>query len=574
MKVEIEEGVFDLETDTKIAITLTNPMLTDQGSFSLPFTIPAKSKKNMLLCKMPGNLNRAYYKTFAKDARVKCQGYEVAGTLKISSADSTSIELNLEANEGAFWNKVKKLKLTELNWGGKRGTPDYKLATAGAWLTYLNAHIRADKRYPDSDFAIFPILTKIEEDGDDVNYHIMNPIAHDNLSDQDGYRLSGIYGCANVAPFLWVNTTIDYIASHFNFRIVRNDLIADSLAKICVVLHNNMGSIGNGLLNYADIVPDCTVEEYITALEVRFGCTFYFDYSKKELSIVQHKHALTGEPVADLTEYLTSELTLSLEEGKPIKLTAGTSFERASTATEFEADFDYTIVATLPSKDNLPSIGGAYAKRAWFINREGCYYAETAGETEADYNKVTGYKIVSSKLFAYASRKADEYDTLESKEEQMVTVQIPNLDDAMSYQRWPFYQTGLVQRSGTSFYLKNTADSTPVSFCPYMGIVTTLSGTNKVDYPCGETNAAGYEFDLKSMYNRYYKEYEEFKLNSCKTVKATFRFPASVLSSLRMWHIYTIKNQPFIFKSIPVTLSEKGLEFSEVELVTVKKYLF
>jgi hypothetical protein len=565
MKIEIAAGSFDLENDTKIAVSLQNPLLNDQGSYSYPFSVPA-TKHNQALCNMPGHLEKAYYSAFSEPVKVECQGYELGGTLKVNACNSEKIELNLEANEGAFWSKVKKLKLTELDFGGNRLTPSGQ-ATAAAWLNYFNAKIKEDKRYPQTDYGFFPVCTQREEDDGNTTYSIINPIAHDTPSDPNGYRLSGIYNCRNVSPFLWLNTVIDYLASHFNLRIVRNDLRTDGLASVTAVLHNNVGSITNGFLNYAHLVPDCSVEEFIEAVELRFGCCFFFDYAKGELAVIQYKNILSAQPAMDLTRYLASEMKITPAEGKPVKLKAGNSFDRAATSGETEADFTYVVAGTVNDKASLPATGGEFKKQAWFVKREGVYYGEVAGDSEDTFEVVSSYAVVSSALFAAISKTADEYESRESKEEQMVTFQMPEGD--MAYQKWPFYNTGFVQRSGTNFYLKNTAESTPVSFCPYLGMVEGLLEGHKVKYPCGSTEV----FSLPEMFNRYYTEYAAWKERSCKTVTASFKLPASVLAKLNYWEVYTVKGQPFILNTLPVALSQKGVDNGEVTMVTVKDYL-
>lgn len=567
MKIEIAAGTFDLNSDTKISLNLQNPMLSDQGSYSYPFSVKG-SRKNMALCGMPNQIDKAYYKTIAEKVKVTCDNFEIGGVLKTTAASKDSIELNIEANEGAFWSSVKKLKLTELNWELAKSTPDQGLSTAYAWVTYFNKHIKADNRYPKSDYAIFPVCMKIEEEDSTITYNIVNPIAHDNLSDPNAFRLSGIYENRDILPFLWLNTVIDYIAGHFNLRIVRNDLRDDDLASTCVVLHNNAGSTTNGFLNYAHIVPDCTVEEFIEAIEFRFCCFFFFDYSKGELRIIQFKNISLQNPSLDLTEYLSSDLTPSISEGKAIKLKAGNSFERAEISGETQADFPFIIQGTIDSQNDLPAVGAIFSKKAWYVTQDAGYYAEVAGDTEADYNKVLSYKRVSSKYFAYKSAVAEEYENRESKEEQCVSISPER--NPMSYQLWPYYNTGFVQRSGTNFFIKNAAENTPLCFVPYVGIKTGTNDTgNQLKYPCGSTD----QFTMKEMFNRYYVDYSLWKQRSCKSTTVTLRLPSYIVSKLTWYEIYTIKNQPFIIKNIPLTMSNKGIEVGSVELVTVKPYL-
>jgi hypothetical protein len=92
---------------------------------------------------------------------------------------------------------------------------------------------------------------------------------------------------------------------------------------------------------------------------------------------------------------------------------------------------------------------------------------------------------------------------------------------------------------------------------------------SKVNYPCGSTEY----FSLSEMYNRYYTEYAAWKERSCKTVTASFKLPASVLSKLKYWDIYTVKGQPFILNTIPIVLSQKGANNGDLTMVTVKDYL-
>ena len=77
-----------------------------------------------------------------------------------------------------------------------------------------------------------------------------------------------------VAPFLYVHRVLDFIFSEFGYTITENPFKTDKELSSLVILNNAADCCVTGILNYADLMPDCTIEDFLNALYVRFGLVY------------------------------------------------------------------------------------------------------------------------------------------------------------------------------------------------------------------------------------------------------------------------------------------------------------
>ena len=83
-----------------------------------------------------------------------------------------------------------------------------------------------------------------------------------------------------------------------------------------------------GILNYADLMPDCTIEDFLNALYVRFGLVYNVSSDTKTATLRLIRDIMEDEPAVDLSRNLTAEPLINYETARQIKLSAKNVFYR------------------------------------------------------------------------------------------------------------------------------------------------------------------------------------------------------------------------------------------------------
>jgi len=290
MKITTPNGILKVGLDTEIPITLTNPMFNEQGSHSMPFSVPW-CKHNL---KVLGNPERVQNATLYEriPARIQCGDFDESGTLMLTDKPSKAgIELTFLINEGSFWEWGKRTKLTELNFPN---------------LTINQINSKTNIPYPEGICAKFPVVIS---DTPDYSWINEDPWFKIYLYDSDLHQTYKHKRVINaVSPydenfhipysrsirdtwkdnswFLYVNYLIDLIIETYGFRILQNDLstIAE-LNRLCV-LNNTIYAYVNGKINFNALVPSISVNEFVDAIINKFNVRFLFDNKSKTCRIL------------------------------------------------------------------------------------------------------------------------------------------------------------------------------------------------------------------------------------------------------------------------------------------------
>ena len=90
MKLFTERGTFALPSDFSFEIERTNPIFSDEGSGTLPFTLPA-TQDNLLVADNPEALARRYALANDYECVLQHGDYQVRGSLVVSSVSKDGI---------------------------------------------------------------------------------------------------------------------------------------------------------------------------------------------------------------------------------------------------------------------------------------------------------------------------------------------------------------------------------------------------------------------------------------------------------------------------------------------------
>ncbi len=171
--------------------------------------------------------------------------------------------------------------------------------------------VHIDHSWPDVDFAFFPLVDKF------IDYdHITDPdraysrasaksmVSTWNLFNRPGdfYRDDMTRGM--ITPFAYVNAVLTWISSTFGYMIKDNFLSSTEELRSLVILNKAIlyrgrgaGGTGSPAFDYTTLLPDCSVHDFISALEDNFFCRFLINPSRRTIDIISFNQTHESSPI-------------------------------------------------------------------------------------------------------------------------------------------------------------------------------------------------------------------------------------------------------------------------------------
>lgn len=477
LKIKTNKGYLDLGGDFTVQIDEKSPVMNDRGSQTVPVTVPVTAN-NAVITGFAHRLDMGVKPMNEDQTCTVLDGvYKRTGKINIVSAGKKEgITLNIGFDNSEAYSEWKEKKL------GKLTLPKLECDSAASLM--LNIRTAMNGSFG-ADFDIFQIV--VQNDSKDGTYYPQY-INHINIDSDGGYSLcyqdrtetllindtptetTLPYGYG-VAPFLYVHRVLEYVFSEFGYTIVENPFKTDKELSCLVILNNAADCCVTGTLDYADLMPDCTVEEFLNALYVRFGLVYNVSSDTKTVTLRLIRDIIEAEPTVDLSLNLAAEPLINYETARQIKLSAKTSFTNAAPSVERYEDYikgNEKMVIRVSRFD--PS------KAAVWLN-----YEKTTGNWYK-WDSVNKKHTLSSSSFFNWDRKTEnaEDEELASDDECVFMDFAPN--GLLS----PYYLAGCVHRHT---YLKTSSgdeedseeEDTPLSFA----FAFTERTAEGLEYPFG-----------------------------------------------------------------------------------------
>lgn len=490
---------FDLPGEFNLEVEYNNPIFSDNGSQSIPITLPM-TKKNRRMLGYPDVMESSKNPEFKTEVIVDTEGMQKIGTMVLlDSKGSVSIGFD----DGDAYSRIKKLKLKNL-----KGLPFYQGTSIAVsndreyndnnlneLINKFNTIINSESQ-EDNDYRIFPVLVKRSEIDNEILYKGINKLNRV----QNQWKLKGSYAftestdmngsknemsCAkgySIAPFLLLHRVIEFAMTEIGYTIKENIFRTDkSLSRLCV-LHNCMDPICKGYLDYKDLMPNCTISELIDTLKARFGAIFYFDSNEKSVTIRLIKDTINKTSKIDITSYVKS-IETSFEKPKYLKLICRRDFESAQTESESMEEFARKHFNMCNHRKE-----GFVFKKINNLNLRlrkatGTFYKAKSSKSEASTSDSTIYYRISSNAFDYDRNEA-ELDSMEFtasdqtaqsflEDKAMLNCNVANPNGLEYYMLMPFYDCGPIHVNTFNSVQSNNkydADSTPLAFAYYGGM--------------------------------------------------------------------------------------------------------
>lgn len=352
LHIETKKGVFDLGSDFRLQIDETSPVMNDRGSQSVPVSVPA-TPNNSRLAGFPFRLDCAD-EPFAgnKDCVVSDGVYRRKGLLNVVSASrKDGITFNIGFDNAELYARWRNKKLCDLD-----GLPEIDL---NAYSTGTSVSRLDEVAEIVGDFAVFPVALEVDEDIticlNDFSLNVTDTTVQRYI---DG-KLTHVvvpprYG---ESGFLYVWRVLELAFAAIGVDIIENPFTDYPELKRLVVLNNCMDACCTGTLRYADLMPSCTVDDFLNALKTRFGLVYNVDFSVSKVRLRLIRDIIRDTPQSDLTAMLSGLPSVSFDAPKYVALSAGTSIEGAAPSTERFEDFIKDVspsegVSVAPSYDS------------------------------------------------------------------------------------------------------------------------------------------------------------------------------------------------------------------------------
>lgn len=333
---------FQLPANFTPELSRTNPFLTDEGSQSIPLTLPA-SEHNLRLVGFlyRGVPNRRPEKKYSV---VLSEGSTwLRGRMIIEQANKKEgIKCTIYANEGDFYEKIKDYQLTNLNWPKYTGEGADVTSKARYWMNnFLN--IMGNDSDPNTDYYVFSattdyvFITHNDYEGDEML--IINQYEQPNQTilfaarverkykdgrgeDATEYTVPVGYG---VTPFLRLGYILRHLFEFFGYKLESNIFDEETSLKRVCILNNVADAIVSGILDYSQLVPqDLSVEDFIENVRKKFSVEFI--ETNGTFSVKTWNQILSISADLDLSRYIHNDKTWIIQDKKSIQIEYNSSY--------------------------------------------------------------------------------------------------------------------------------------------------------------------------------------------------------------------------------------------------------
>lgn len=349
----IQGDELDLLVDLKLSIQETSVFEGKQGSYSLPLELPY-TRGNVALLDLPSNIARKQSFTTSVDVIISAGAWVRYARLEVNEVTyNESIVCTLFLKESPFYNKIENVLLVDVfKDKGYYPFPSHdREDRVLAILTKLN---RVMIGLDDADYYVFPVCVEITDEEDEENSTNLNKprfwksfkILNQQTTDGVGYAVEHLnwggipffplegnrvdkdkngniydlpYGYG-VTPFLKFNYILSQLFLYLGYELEDSLFNTDESFKRMCLLNNTIDAIVDGKVDYAQLVPNVEVLDFLSFVENSFGCEFLVNEVDKKITPVFFNDLLNERASGDLSNKYKDYPTVSLKQKETVKL--------------------------------------------------------------------------------------------------------------------------------------------------------------------------------------------------------------------------------------------------------------
>lgn len=576
MKLSTPKGQLDLPRDFAITIERTNPLLSDQGDASVPATLPASSNNLAVLGHME-RTDRAGKYANKVEAILEIGPIRKRGQLVIDTVHRLNgIDASFAIDNSDLYSTSKKKTLKEIF-----GNLSVTFETAIAAATKMQGIYEGR----DADYVVFPVAVAAYEDkvtGEKV-YQYNNEIDNGRLvweernvheGDIDDMHVPDCYG---LAPFLKLYRLVEILFSRLGYEVTENCLSAWPFRRMAVV-HNCSDCLCNPTytLYYRDMVPSCTLSDFLTWLCNKFHTQPVVDSETKQVKIVAMETMLTRAPDLDISSIVEGDFAIQLNSGKRIVLTPNTVEGAEPAAETFDkliekyGSFDYVDEAQFSQYPTAtPPVNAPLVQR----RSTGFFYAV---ELNSSYT-VYSLKPIGTNNFTYD--RANSEDTEDFSQDDLLPLMLCGLVK-------PAQTTDVVPFIGERLHAHTSYDGSAADDRQDIIVVQYLTDSNTYYMTTGTTQPvipyanlqSGLFIDLGvgtcpyELYDSCWSRYNTILLNHPTNLKGRVRYGTGQILGLDMTRLKHCAGQRLLPVSASGSIGAKTA-LTDAEFLLVKTFV-
>lgn len=616
MEIEVEKGILDLDNESAINIERTNPLFNEQGSMSLPFSIK-RTLKNDYLLDFPHKYERKNIFDVKREANIRSGLLNENASLEILSVDSEKVESVFYLYESSFYSRVKEVKLTTVFDGIERWFQPKKELTEEERVEYVSHILDMFEQIvfgevdTSREFTVFPAAVECElspkslgnigvgkttpqnvinevylyyQEGNNVpekRFRAKYPYSYED-SEGNAINVPAGYGAS---PFLRFNYVLKRIFEYFGLTLLPNIFDLPEYSRM-IVVNNTMDAIIGGYLIESQLVPDCTVNEFLDIIREGFCADFKIDTSEKTVEIIFFNDVVAAEPDMDLTPFIMAPFEkIEINKPKQVKLTIDRSLPFTETAADTLEEFKkkYSDYNSIPPE----GIIGANGIYPIYLGNSIWKYSEP--------EVIWGWGIHVYKADRLSSISFD-YDTVDDIEREghkvpyqaVSGIHLFTDDGKVLPGQDPFERTYLMpiigsKRNMNSFViLDGVKQEEDQPECPIIILLETVFSGNIVGVmsdadglpspPIGYPFASLHFWGTVGLFAKFWKKYDELSRVSFHQITYNLRLPARLIQSFRFDKLKIVNGQPLFPVSLKYQMQNNDYIDVEMLFKTVKLY--
>ena len=346
--IRIDGEPLDVYSGFAMEIEDTSPVFNDAGSQTLAFTVPATPRNSRLLG-FPGRPDSVGNGVTRRPRCVVESGsYLREGVVNIDGSADGEISINIGFDNSIAYEAWNNRKLSELD-----SLPCQRWRDVRTLADRMNAIYMTDD--PGAyDVAVFPIVLDMDSIDEKSNgapdyWETLSPwalwagdgsgpVRVERLIDGELTKVTVPYGYG-CSPFVKVWKILECVFADLGLTMDCNPFREDDDLKNLVVLNNTADALCTGVLDYRELMPDCTVEEFLHSLFVRFGMVYRTDFNRMVATVRLVRDIAALPPETDLDAWLAESPAYEFRTPSYVRLAAATSIEGAEPLTERLEDF-------------------------------------------------------------------------------------------------------------------------------------------------------------------------------------------------------------------------------------------
>jgi hypothetical protein len=493
-------------------------------------------------------------------AKIEAGVFQKDGQLVIDSANrSSGIVGAIMLNESDLYTQIKDVKIQDVFIKIIRDDFAAEENPIESWYNYLMlcmSGIESD------DFTMFPVAVDYSEDS---GYKLLNSPDHTVAADiwplryksrkitigDESQNVPEGYG---ITPFLWMWRAIEILFAEWGYNIGENPFRTDPHLSKIVLLNNTADSICVGKIRYSDLVPSCSVSEFLMFLENKFLVHAYINPESKIIDIVPLQSVLSSPPDSDLSSIVNGEIKYVFSDPKEVALSSDTSLDGAapamSTIFEFNKKFKF-----LTELDEFNWRNNAY--KYTLVKRL------STGEYFEILRKVADSSVRRNRLGTnYFSHYTGNLAAKEYKADDimppMVEIDLGLIGALMAKVVCPYIGE---RRHINTEYSDNAESEQKIIIALAAGLaesdVNVISkaylGTTQKYNNLGHS-WADYDLTTFDLYKLFFKGWNSILMNSTREVECRIDYPITQLLSLRLDRLKLIQGQKVLQKSLSYTV--------------------